>query len=178
MSQKLLPAILVFTMLGLSVSALAADEAPAASTHNIPYSIDLGAVHVQGQQAVINALQTIKLGLETPISSSPADQNKIVCRISRPLGEMKKFLDCSTNRFYAQRREQAQLNATVNGSVSCVSTKCDKPFEFQNMVRGLISNQPDQHLRMEINPYKLRKLLNSLPPLPKQKQTENTDQKK
>src|SRR5579885_1558554 len=101
MSQRIL--ILVFLGLSLTVTAraddvvqTAADAAPAASTANVPQTLELGTVEVVGKERVAQMLLTIKQALKAPDSTDAKHRDDLVCRFVHELANPKTYLDCAT----------------------------------------------------------------------------------
>lgn len=129
----------------------------------------LGKVPVVGDKNIFLTLQSIKVALMRPVSSSAQDADLVVCRIDRGMSEALEYLDCDTNRDLSKLRDATQLSylqamgkgAGYSNSISEMANQIELTEEL--MFQNLIYIQPNHRLHIPINGGNLRKLLDSLP---------------
>jgi hypothetical protein len=153
-----LPALCLTALLVLP-AARAADPVPAASTANVPQTLELGSIHVSGKIQVAQVLATIKQALKAPDSTDPKHRDDLVCRFVRELADPRTYLDCATNGTNSQRRANTQ---TSRMAATCSSQTCDKPHDFQSIAHTLVANQPGDRLHVQVNPHDFREMLDSV----------------
>lgn len=87
---------------------------PAASSTNSK-SVQLGKVNVNGIRELVRSLQTVKVALKEPFSSSADKANVTVCRFIHGAGHtsaeerMGASLDCGSNSWYTWRKDACHL---------------------------------------------------------------------
>ncbi|MHB8424522.1 MAG: hypothetical protein ACYDB9_05115 [Gammaproteobacteria bacterium] len=132
-------------------------------------SMNLGAIHVEGERQVIETLQALKIALNRPFSPSRAHENDVVCRIHKAMGRAVEYLDCATNRYYTRRREITQTAMTVAESTAgatapngvCNSSAC-YDYVFTALNEGL-SRMRGHQLHVQVNAGALKALLAKVP---------------
>ncbi|HEX7964327.1 MAG TPA: hypothetical protein VF651_01310 [Gammaproteobacteria bacterium] len=137
----------------------AAEQAPPASTAEVPQTLDLGSVHVSGKIQVAQVLATIKQALKAPDSTDAKHRDDLVCRFVKELANPRTYLDCATNATNGQRRTNTQ---TSRLAAACSSQTCDKPQDFNVIIHTLVANQPGDRLHVQVNPHDFRKMLESV----------------
>lgn len=130
-------------------------------------SMNLGAIHVEGERQVIETLQAIKIALNRPFSPDRAHANDVVCRIHRAMGRAVEFLDCATNRYYTRRRDITQTAMAIGETdnpaegLTCASSACYENV-FAALNAGLSSIRGHQ-LHVQVNAGALKALLARVP---------------
>src|SRR5690348_851375 len=117
-------------------------------------TLQLGTVQVQGEAKIMAALRAIKSALKTPFSDDPAHADDPVCRIVKQLGEAREYLDCATNRDYAQRRDATQI-AVFSGTLGVPGGA--------DLLRSFLAKAPQHHIRTQVNGAGLQALLARIP---------------
>lgn len=165
---SLLLGLLVITALPSYADNASTGKSAAAMTMN------LGPIQVHGQKQIVKMLQAIKIALKQPISSSRADENKVVCRISKSMGRAVWYLDCATNRYYNQRRYEAQTAVQVAESSISAGTipngGCTTGACYETVFAGMNAGLDRIHghkLHTKVNAAALKALLEKIPdPVP------------
>ncbi|HET7649892.1 MAG TPA: hypothetical protein VFL15_04235 [Gammaproteobacteria bacterium] len=163
----LVPAILmcvVWFFAAPAVRAAAADgpaAPPASSSTAKPASTNLGKVQVTGIKQLVRTLQTVKVALNQPFSTSPDKADVVVCRIIHSHGElhvaarMGAILECGTNSWFTSRRDAYhQSGNTGDALADAPDTPVYERKGAWHSVRVLSLQQVQA----------LRSLLNKLPP--------------
>lgn len=119
-------------------------------------TIELGTVQVKGDKEVLSALRAIKTALHTAFSDDPAHANDVVCRINKGMGEAREYLDCATNRNYGKRREAVK-------TALLVGTLGQPAGGDIQMFKGILAQQPDNAIHMQVNGGALQALLQQIP---------------
>lgn len=155
--------------LAIVQAAYAADPAPSAATQGVPVMY-LGRIQVEGEKNIFLTLQSIKVALLRPYSTSPQDADLVVCRIEKSMTEAVDYLDCDTNRNYAARRDASQLafmtaqgRAGGSGSNQIAELRNQVAVDEEMMLANLVVGQPGHKLHVPVNGGAFRKLLDRLP---------------
>lgn len=150
-------------------ATFAADPAPPAATQGVPVMY-LGRVQVTGEKNIFLTLQSIKVALLRPYSSSPQDADLVVCRIEKSMTEAVDYLDCDTNRNYAAKRDASQLafltaqgRAGSSGSNQIAEMRNQVAADEEMMLANMVVGQPGHKLHVPVNGGAFRKLLDRLP---------------
>ena len=150
-------------------ATFAADPAPSAATQGAPVMY-LGRVQVTGAKNIFLTLQSIKVALLRPYSSSPQDADLVVCRINKSMSAALEYLDCDTNRHYTQLRDSSQLAFMIaqgragGGGSNQIAEMWNQTLATEEvMLTNLVVGQPDHRLHMPVNGGAFRKLLERLP---------------
>jgi len=170
MSQRILIPVFLGLSLGVAASVqaddltqTAAQSAPAATTANVPQTLELGTVEVVGKQRVAQVLLTIKQALKAPDSTDAKHRDDLVCRFVHELANPQTYLDCATNATNMARRTSTQVSRMA---AVCTSQTCDKPQDFQSIAQSLVAQQPGQRLHMLVKAGEFRKMLDSVTQAP------------
>lgn len=165
-------------LLGLSAAALADDlqqDAFSGASRNEPPTIYLGTVAVGGKREIFEALQSIKVALDQPISDDPKLADVVVCRLADDIGtHAKQLLVCATNKVLNENREllQTAMSTAINsdppkggdghgGSSSACMGAC---FEHAvNILNESLNNQRRHYIKQQVNGASLHALLSSIP---------------
>ena len=130
----------------------------------------LGRVQVTGEKNIFLTLQSIKVALLRPYSSSPQDADLVVCRIEKSMTEAVDYLDCDTNRNYAAKRDASQLafltaqgRAGASGSNQIAEMRNQVAVDEEMMLANMVVGQPGHKLHVPVNGGAFRKLLDRLP---------------
>ncbi|HEX6550737.1 MAG TPA: hypothetical protein VF117_08690 [Gammaproteobacteria bacterium] len=120
----------------------------------------LSKIQVTGVKQLIRTLQTVKVALNQPFSTSPDKADVVVCRITHDHGElgtearMGAILECGTNSWFTARRDAYhQSGDTANAVADAPNTPVYERKGAWHSVRTLSLQQVQA----------LRKLLNKLP---------------
>lgn len=166
MNQRtLIPALLGLSLVGVTsvqaddVAQTAATTAPAASTANLPQTLELGTVEVVGKQQVQRALATIKQALNAPDSTDSQHRNDLVCRFVHDIADPRMYLDCATNATNMQRRNAAQV---AHMGFACKTVDCAGKADQLGGLNSLVATQPDGRLHMPVKLHDFRELLESV----------------
>lgn len=150
-------------------AAFAADPAPPAATQGVPVMY-LGRIQVTGEKNIFLTLQSIKVALLRPYSSSPQDADLVVCRIEKSMTEAVDYLECDTNRNYAAQRDASQLafltaqgRAGGSGSNQIAEMWNQTLASEEVVLANLVTSQPGHKLHVPVNGGAFRKLLDRLP---------------
>jgi hypothetical protein len=119
--------------------------------------LQLGTISVSGERKIVQTLRAIKAALHTPFSSDAAHANDVVCRINKPLGEAREYLDCATNRDYARRRDATQVSVAI-GTLGVPGGA--------DILRSFVSEQPQHQLHVPVQGGALQALLARVPDAP------------
>lgn len=137
----------------------------------------LGKIGVTGQEAILGALQDIKLALAQPLSNDPRLADVMVCRLADDIGtHAKQLLICGTNRVLNQNR--ALLQATMSSflgnanppaggdghggsSTACSASSCFE--EDVGILNETVNSQSQHYIKQQVNGAALRALLAKLP---------------
>ena len=171
-------AALVLGLMLAAPLAAAGDDQPKQET-TVMY---LGKTPITGDRNIFLTLQSIKVALKRPVSTTASEADKVVCRINKSMSDALTYLDCDTNRRLTQQRDAAQLAyvqavgragkpASQAGFDANTQLMQDTTVVFEN----LIDNQPNHRLHIPVNEGALRKLLDSLPMPPDGKDTDAAD---
>lgn len=165
---KLIAALAVGAMSAMQ-PLYAADPAPPATTQGVPVMY-LGRVQVTGEKNIFLTLQSIKVALLRPYSSSPRDADLVVCRIEKSMSEAVDYLDCDTNRNYAAQRDASQLafmtaqGRSSGGGSNQISEIWNQTLASEEvLLANLVTTQPGHKLHVPVNGGAFRKLLDRLP---------------
>lgn len=165
---KLVAALAVGTMSAMQ-PLYAADPAPPATTQGVPVMY-LGRVQVTGEKNIFLTLQSIKVALLRPYSSSPRDADLVVCRIEKSMSEAVDYLDCDTNRNYAAQRDASQLafmtaqGRSSGGGSNQISEMWNQTLASEEvLLANLVTTQPGHKLHVPVNGSAFRNLLDRLP---------------
>lgn len=130
----------------------------------------LGKTPITGDRNIFLTLQSIKVALKRPISTSASEENKVVCRINKSMSDALDYLDCDTNLHLTQQRDAAQLayvkavgRAGKPASQAGFDSNTQLAQDSRVVFESLIDNQPNHRLHIPVNAGALRKLLDSLP---------------
>lgn len=130
----------------------------------------LGKTPITGDRNIFLTLQSIKVALKRPVSSSASEADKVVCRINKSMADALTYLDCDTNRRLTQQRDAAQLayvqavgRAGKPASQAGFDANTQMAQDSRVVFESLIDNQPNHRLHIPVNEGALRKLLDSLP---------------
>ena len=169
---------LVLSLMLAAPIAAAGDDQPKQET-TVMY---LGKTPITGDRNIFLTLQSIKVALKRPISTTASEADKVVCRINKSISDALTYLDCDTNRRLIQQRDAAQLAyMQAVGRAGKPASQADFDANTQLMqdttvvFENLIDNQPYHHLHIPVNEGALRKLLDSLPMPPDGHDTDAAD---
>ncbi|HEX5340585.1 MAG TPA: hypothetical protein VFX47_06860 [Gammaproteobacteria bacterium] len=135
--------------------------APVATTAAKPVTASLSKVQVTGVKQLIRTLQTVKVALNQPFSTSQDKANVVVCRIIHGHGElsvearMGAILECGTNSWFTARHDKCQQNAAA---ADCAA---NAPTTSVYERKGAWHSMRTLNLQQVMA---LRKLLGKLPP--------------
>lgn len=164
MSQRILIPVFLGLSLGVGASAQADDGVQtAATTANVPQTLELGTVEVVGKQRVAQVLLTIKQALKAPDSTDAKHRDDLVCRFVHEMANPQTYLDCATNATNMARRSSTQMSRMA---AVCTSQKCDSSGDMQSIAQTLVANQPGQRLHMLVKASEFRKLLDGVTQAP------------
>ena len=168
-------------VLGLALAApLAAsgDDQPKQET-TVMY---LGKTPITGDRNIFLTLQSIKVALKRPVSSTASEADKVVCRINKSMADALTYLDCDTNRRLTQQRDAAQMaylqavgRAGKPASQAGFDANTQMAQDSRVVFESLIDDQPNHRLHIPVNEGALRKLLDSLPMPPDGQDTNPAD---
>lgn len=165
MSQPILTTILL-GLCFISTTSVQADDAvqtAAASTANLPQTLELGTVEVVGKQKVAQVLLTIKQALKAPDSTDPKHRDDLVCRFVHDIADPRTYLDCATNATNQQRRNAAQV---AHMGFACKTVDCAGKADQIGGLNSLVATQPDGRLHMRVQLRDFRELLDSVTAAP------------
>ena len=154
--------LFLFVTLPLQAAGKGPEHKPAPAV-----SMNLGAIHVEGERQIIETLQAIKIALNRPFSPGRAHENDVVCRIHKAMGRAVEYLDCATNRYYTARREITQTAMVIGESdnaaegLTCASSAC-----YENVFAALnegLSRIRGHQLHVQVNAGALKALLAKVP---------------
>ena len=154
--------LFLFVTLPLQAAGKGPEHKPAPAV-----SMNLGAIHVEGERQVIETLQAIKIALNRPFSPGRTHENDVVCRIHKAMGRAVEYLDCATNRYYTARREITQTAMVIGESdnpaegLTCASSAC-----YENVFAALnegLSRIRGHQLHVQVNAGALKALLAKVP---------------
>ncbi len=155
--------LFLFVTLPLQAAGKGPEHKPAPAV-----SMNLGAIHVEGERQVIETLQAIKIALNRPFSPGRAHENDVVCRIHKAMGRAVEYLDCATNRYYTARREitQTAMMVAESGVPEGAKGACDSSacydYVFTTLSAGL-SRIRGHQLHVQVNAGALKALLAKVP---------------
>lgn len=162
--QKLSLRVIALLLLLAVALPLAAQNtptaAPAASSTTQPTVTNLSKIQVTGIKQLVRTLQTVKVALNQPFSTSPDKADVVVCRITHDHGDlstearMGAILECGTNSWFAARREAYhQSGNTTDAVANATNTSVYEHKGAWHSMRALSLQQVKA----------LRTLLNKLP---------------
>ncbi|HEX2667114.1 MAG TPA: hypothetical protein VHP13_01965 [Gammaproteobacteria bacterium] len=164
---RLIPVLLLAMLPCLPAQA---DPAPADYGNSVLY---LGKIGVTGHEAILSALQEIKLALQQPLSNDPRLADVMVCRLTDDIGtHAKQLLICGTNKVLNENRTllQASLSTFLGhanppaggdgaggSSSACNSGACFE--QGLGILNQSINNQSKRYIKQQVNGAALRALL-------------------